>query len=299
MAIVASVVLTAIWVAAAVSCSRQANAVQSHGGRDMRQRAEEWRWITLPFRYLLERGKVWDKLQPFLAEIHGKLLILNGSSWSIEATRQYISTAVGYGYAALWGGGLLSLLSGENGVLYMGVLIGIIVPLARLREVSRKVERRKQDILLLLPDLLSKLLLLLGAGETVQRALIRCMTQTEGADPADPNSTPHPLVVEMRRMNEALRNGESFAAAIESFSRRCAVQEVSLFTTTLLLNYRRGGDKLALSLKELVYTLWEKRKAIARTRGEEASSKLVFPLVGIFIVLMVVVASPAMLLMAG
>jgi len=63
----------------------------------------------------------------------------------------------------------------------------------------------------------------------------------------------------------------------------------------MLLNYRRGGDKLVLSLKELTYTLWEKRKAIARTRGEEASSKLIFPVVGIFVVLMILVASPAML----
>jgi tight adherence protein C len=85
---------------------------------------------------------------------------------------------------------------------------------------------------------------------------------------------------------------------MERFNRSCAVQEVSIFTTVLLLNYRRGGEHFVLALRELSYTLWEKRKAIARTRGEEASSKLVFPLVGILLVLMILVAAPAVLLMS-
>jgi tight adherence protein C len=168
----------------------------------------------------------------------------------------------------------------------------VVLPAAKWRDTAGKVERRKQDILLSLPDVLSKLMLLLGAGETVQRALIRC------ADRKDPSQS-GPLMGELRRANEAIRNGESFASAMEAFSRRCAVQEVSLFTTTLLLNYRRGGERLVLSLKELSYSLWEKRKSVARSRGEEASSKLVFPLVGVFLILMILVASPAILLMRG
>ena len=137
-------------------------------------------------------------------------------------------------------------------------------------------------------------MLLLGAGETVQRALIRCTDRREDKDKRD-----NTLLIELRRANEEVRNGQSFSAAMEAFSRRCAVQEVSLFTTTILLNYRRGGDRLVLSLKELSYSLWEKRKAVARSRGEEASSKLVFPLVGIFLILMALVASPAILMMGG
>ncbi|RAP77062.1 type II secretion system protein [Paenibacillus montanisoli] len=233
-----------------------------------------------------------QRMQPYLASLHGRLFLLNGRSWTVEDTARFVALTVGTGYLAACAGAWLSVLSDEQALLYIGLLLGFILPAAKWRDTAAKVERRKQDILLLLPEVISKLMLLLGAGETVQRALVRASERKD-------EKAASPLMVELRKANEAVRNGESFAAALETVSRRCAVQEVSLFTTTLLLNYRRGGDQLVLSLKELSYSLWEKRKSVARARGEEASSKLVFPLVGLFIVLMALVASPAILMMGG
>lgn len=250
------------------------------------------RLVASPIRYLLEQSGLLNRIQPFLASLHGRLFILNGRSWTVDATDGFVAMSIGTGYAAACAGAWLSVLSKEQTLLYIGMLLGILLPAAKWRDTATKVERRKQDILLLLPEVISKLMLLLGAGETLQRALVRA-----GERKDEKGGTP--LFIELRKVNEAVRNGESFAAAMETLSRRCGVQEVSLFTTTLLLNYRRGGDQLVLSLKELSYSLWEKRKAVARARGEEASSKLVFPLVGIFMVLMVLVASPAILMMRG
>jgi tight adherence protein C len=223
--------------------------------------------------------------------LHGKLFILTGGAWTVEATRQYAAFVIGCGYSAALAGAWLAVLSGERLLLAIGALLAAVIPAAKWRDAGSRVHRRKQDIVLALPELLDKLMLLIGAGETVQRALARCAERRSAAE--------DPLLRELRRAVEEVRNGDSFAAAMEAFSRRCAVQEVSVFTTTLLLNYRRGGDRLALSLKELSYTLWEKRKVVARTRGEEASSKLVFPLVMVFLILMVLVASPAVLMLGG
>ncbi len=281
--LIVSMGLTAIWSAAFARC-------ELRGGRIRLSPAE--RFGGRPFRYLLEKSGLMQRIQPFLASLHGRLYLLSGRSWTVEDTAGFVASALGTGYLAVCAGAWLSVLSGEQALLYLGLLLGIILPAAKWRDTAAKVERRKQDILLLLPEVISKLMLLLGAGETLQRALIRASERKD-------EKAGSPLIVELRKANEAVRNGESFAAAMEMLSRRCAVQEVSLFTTTLLLNYRRGGDRLSLSLKELTYSLWEKRKAVARARGEEASSKLVFPLVGLFIVLMALVASPAILMMGG
>ncbi|QHT62790.1 type II secretion system F family protein [Paenibacillus lycopersici] len=279
---VVGIALTAGWCIGA--------AISERAGQRGREAKE--RWLTAPFRQLLVRSGLLDRFQTQAAGLHGRLLLLNGRSWSAEASRGFVAETVGLGYLTAWGGAWLGVLSREPAMLAIGLLLGIVVPAAKWRDVEGKVRRRKQDIVLLLPELLNKLMLLLGAGETLQRALVRCAERGDGHDQ-------HPLLLELRRVNEAVRNGESFAAAMEQFSRRCGVQEVSVFTTTLLLNYRRGGDRLVLSLKELSYSMWEKRKAVVRARGEEASSKLVFPLVGIFFVLMVLVAAPAILLMRG
>lgn len=285
--------LSALWLVAIIasgkSSFRHGNMATGNASLDGKTSRQ---LLIRPFYLMLERIGFWDRLQPFMAGLHGKLATLGGSGWNVESTRVFAAHAVGTGYAALVGGVWLAAASGEPALLALGALIGAVLPAAKWKDVSAKVERRKQDMLLVLPEVLSKLMLLLGAGETMQRALQRCALVQSGRQPGA-------LIEELRRANEAIRNGESFAAAMEAFSKRCAVQEVSLFTTTLLLNYRRGGDRLALSLKELSYSLWEKRKSVARSRGEEASSKLVFPLVGIFLILMAIVASPAILLMGG
>lgn len=278
-------ILLVIWLGSIIHCERRG----VKGSRTVRRYEPIDRLVRFPFLFLLQRSGVMDRIQPFTASLHSKLLILHGGSWSVEMTNGYISGVSAAGYGAVCGAAWLSALSGEPVLLYIGMLLGLVIPAARWKDASSKVEKRKQDILLLLPEVTNKLMLLLGAGENIQRALLRC---GERADEKANN----PLLIELRKVNEAVRNGESFAAAMEVFSRRCAVQEVSVFTTTLLLNYRRGGDKLALSLKELSYAIWEKRKAVARARGEEASSKLVFPLVGVFFILMALVASPAILL---
>jgi tight adherence protein C len=108
-----------------------------------------------------------------------------------------------------------------------------------------------------------------------------------------PGKRDHPLYVEFRGLLTMLNNRTPFPQAIEWFARRCAVHEVSLFANALLLNYKRGGDELAGTLRTLNAQLWHTRKTALLTLGEEASSKLVFPMAVLFLTVMVIVAAPA------
>ncbi|MBB3112923.1 tight adherence protein C [Paenibacillus phyllosphaerae] len=279
--------LTVLWSGAVIK-AKSVQIGKAAGRKGKGELAKQL--MTLPSRYVLEKYGLFDRIQSQLSGLHGQLTSLHGVKWTVEDSKLYVAAAVGYGYAAACGGAWLSVAGQESAFMLIGFVLAVVLPLAKWRDAASKAATRKQDMLLALPELLSKLMLLLGAGETVQGALMRCAVRP-------PEDRANPLQEELAKTCDAIRNGESFSVAIEGFSRRCAVQEVSLFTTTLLLNYRRGGDKLVLSLKELSYSLWEKRKSVARSRGEEASSKLVFPLVGIFVLLMILVASPAVLLM--
>ncbi|WP_127530561.1 type II secretion system F family protein [Paenibacillus kobensis] len=255
---------------------------------------------------VMDRLGIQERFQLPLAAMHGKLVVLRGRGWSLSDTERYAAFSVGAGWAVWTGGTAMAALAKEPAMLLLSGVIGLLLPVMKLREPAQLAERRRQNIVLALPDLLGKLMLLVGAGETVQRALVRCWSgQASGEERAlaqegarrkrkGPDQSLHE---EWGRMVRALENGESFAAAVESFSRRCAVQEVSMFATVMLLHHRKGGDQFALALRELSYSLWEKRKATARMRGEEASSKLVFPLAAIFGLLMIAVAAPAILMM--
>ncbi|WP_260405582.1 type II secretion system F family protein [Paenibacillus sp. 598K] len=268
--------------------------VRAQRGGARRKRKEPLVWhLTLPWLAAAERFGVWDQLQSPLTIMHSRLLILNGERHSFDDTKQELALAVAYGYAALTVAALMAWQSGEPMLLAVGAVIAGVLPAAKLRDQKTRLHRRKQQVLLAMPELISQLMLLIGAGETIQRALLRCQ-----ASHVREASAGHPLYAELTRLCHDMHNGVAFHVALEGFSKRCAVQEVAMFTTNLLLNYRRGGDRLRLSLRELSYSLWEKRKSVSRTLGEEASSKLVFPLVVIFLVLMVIVASPAVLMMS-
>nr|WP_249436112.1 type II secretion system F family protein [Paenibacillus sp. Marseille-Q4541] len=140
-----------------------------------------------------------------------------------------------------------------------------------------------------LPEFLNKVVLLVGAGETVQKAIIHCTERKQGSE--------HPLYLELGQMIAEWNSGYSFQQAFEQFSKRCGIQEVSIFTTTVLLNFRRGGNDFVLYLRDLSRVLWEKRKSLSRTKGEQASSKLVFPMVLIFLVIVIMVGAPSFMMM--
>lgn len=215
-----------------------------------------------------------------------------GIHLSGERSVLYVGEMAGYIWLLLTGGCILAACNGGSLTwLSLGILLAIVLPVALFRDLQKKVHEREQDILMELPELLNKIVLLVGAGETVQRAIIRCVQRKQE------NAAEHPLYRELLQMVSEMETGYSFQQALESFSKRCGVQEVSVFTTTVLLNFRRGGSEFGLALRDLSRTLWDKRKAVSRMRGEQASSKMVFPMVMIFVIVMILVGTPAFMMM--
>lgn len=213
-----------------------------------------------------------------------------GLNFSGERTLLFLGEMLSRFWLLAAAGCLLALISGEPAALTLGLTLSVIVPAAMVKELHEQAKRREQQIVMELPELLNGLVLLVGAGETVQRAIIRCAESYSGGNK-------HPLYKELRHMIAEWEGGFSFQQALEHFSKRCAVQEAALFTTAILLNHRRGGSDFALALRDLSRQLWEKRKALGRTRGEQASAKLVFPMVIIFLIVIILVGAPALMMM--
>ncbi|TFE28203.1 type II secretion system F family protein [Cohnella luojiensis] len=242
-----------------------------------------------PFVVMLRIRPVHERLHPLLHKQRLSLSLLNGGDSSLGLLIAWTAESIGLSYIALTITSLLALMSGNPGLLLMGFIIACCLPVLRTKELFGKVNRRRQEIVMELPELLSKLLLMVNAGENVMRALTRILEQKKGSK--------HPLYVELMAAIEMMKRGESLSLALEEMGRRCAVPEVKLFATTLLINARRGGDDFVPALRELTRQMWDKRKAIARTLGEQASSRLAFPLTLVFLLIMVLVGAPAMFMM--
>lgn len=221
--------------------------------------------------------------------IHLKLYKLNSSEHTQVKTQLFIAKLFVMGQLLIISFNLLAFLKNDPPIIFIGLVFTVIVVVYKYLSLDKELLKRKRECISELPFFIHSLVLLINAGESIQRAFIR-VTKSYALLPD--SFIKQQLV---KTMNE-LENGISFITALESLNQRVAVHEVSIFTTTLILNVRRGGKDLALILENIANDFWTRRVNEARVIGEEASSKLVFPMLLIFIVVIMVLATPAILI---
>lgn len=261
------------------------------GCREMKMDGLRLQLIAPPMLFLLEKLRVSQRFPVFFFKIQRSVQKISGDKRGGEYTLLFLAEMLSYGWLILIVGGSFSLLlEGDPTVIIFAGFLAVLIPMALVRDLHQKVVKREREIILELPELLNKIVLLVGAGLTVQQAIKRCLERKTGEEH-------HPLYRELFRMQREWGGGYSFHQAMEGVSKRLGVQEVSAFVTSVLLNYRRGGNDFVLALMDLSHTLWERRKAVSKTLGEQASSKLVFPMLLLFLIIVVMVGAPALMIM--
>lgn len=169
----------------------------------------------------------------------------------------------------------------------ISVLLALALPFLIDYSLNGKLKEREKLLLLQFPAFGSKLVLLLGAGMTVSKAIRRIVVES-------PQNT-----VLMTELSEMLRNIEAGAAetaAYEEFARRCHVKEINRFVSVLVQSIQKSGHGTAMALSLQVQECWNARKDMAKTLGQEASTKLVFPLMLMMLSILFMVGGPALLM---
>ncbi|MCQ4086753.1 type II secretion system F family protein [Saccharibacillus sp. JS10] len=244
----------------------------------------------LPFMLvLIEKMRIAARFPIFFHKLQSSVQRGEGLRDSAERTMLFMAQMLLYAMLLLVFGCVMAIVNGGSLIwLVIGLGLAILLPFALIKDLASKVKEREEKILMELPEMLNQIVLLVGAGETVQQAIVHYAQQKE--------SSTHPLHRELNKMSQQWRSGDPFHQAFEQFGKRCGVQEATVFVTTVLLNHKRGGGEFAMALRELSRSLWEKRKALGRIQGEKASSKMVFPMVLILLVVMLMVGGPAMMM---
>ena len=103
------------------------------------------------------------------------------------------------------------------------------------------------------------------------------------------------FLVSSARLADQTRLMEEEQEAYERFGRRCRLQCYTRFSTLLVRNLRKGNDELLRILSDEAAAAFEKRKALARQKGEEAGTKLLLPMMLMLGVTLVMIMIPAYL----
>jgi tight adherence protein C len=101
-----------------------------------------------------------------------------------------------------------------------------------------------------------------------------------------------PLYEELNKTYLEIKNGKPEMTAYEDFAKRCRVKEITKFIAAIIQNLRKGNGELVTLLKLQSNECWQLRKNLARRLGEEASTKLVLPLMIMFVGILIIVILP-------
>jgi tight adherence protein C len=185
---------------------------------------------------------------------------------------------------------IIALIGVGSGVdrtyIIFSVLFLISIVILHDRELDKKIRRRRLSIQLDFPDFLNKLALMVNAGLTIRKAWEKI--DRENVKDSD-------FYKEVKFVIIEIKSGKPELKAYEDFARRCRTAEVARFITVVLQNIKKGNAELVSILRILSNESWEIRKNTARKLGEEASTKMVIPLMLIFVAILVILATPAIL----
>ena len=139
------------------------------------------------------------------------------------------------------------------------------------------------------PEIVNKLALYMGAGMTIRNAFIKM-----GEDYKKYRKERRRYVYEeiLITCNE-LQSGRSEMDAYDHFGKRCQDSVYMKLCTLLTQNIRKGSNDLLHMLRQEADNAFAERKSLAKKLGEEAGTKLLFPMIMMLCIVMVIIMIPA------
>lgn len=156
-------------------------------------------------------------------------------------------------------------------------LLSVILFFLKDKDLHDQVEKQKEIYRLQYPDIVHKLVLYLGAGVSIRGSFKMLAEDYEAA----------------RFVCRELEAGVTEAVAYDRFGKRTGVQEYMRFGTLLVQNLKKGNSTLLSRLEEEAYKSSLDRVQAAKKMGEEAATKLLFPMMLLLACVMLMIMVPA------
>ncbi|MBR5508466.1 MAG: type II secretion system F family protein [Lachnospiraceae bacterium] len=210
-----------------------------------------------------------------IAEVQGKkyaeyyYYIINGAKWT-------------YGLTVLIFFSILSALGGSAMSLFLGIALAGLVMWYMEEVMNDQLTERRDELLSDLPQMLSKMTLLVNSGMIMREAWAKVAF---GGN--------RELYKEMQLTVKEMQNGVSDLDAYRNFADRCAIKEIRRFSSTMIQNMQKGNAEISYFLREMSDEMWEEKKHLVKRKGEAANSKLLMPIGMIFVGILVMIIVPA------
>lgn len=174
------------------------------------------------------------------------------------------------------------------------VLLPLLVVAAKHQEKEKERKERERVFLEGYPRLITKLTLYVGAGMSLRGAWERIGSEYRDRTGREKKN---PVYEEVLVLTGELRNGKSEAGVYEAFGRRVGLKPYLRCAALLISQLQKGSGGLREGLEAEVRLAWELHREQAEKKGEEAQTKLLFPMMGMLFLVLAIVMLPAFLSM--
>ena len=175
---------------------------------------------------------------------------------------------------------------------FLGVTVAVLLCLKEKSDCKKAEEDRKNQLLMDHSEMLSRLIIFLGAGMSIRTAWDKIAEDYKRAV-KEGRSEKHYVYEEMYITSSRLKSGISEAKAFAEFGTRCGLQQYMKLSGLLEQNRKNGSKNLRETLRLEMADAFEQRKHQARRMGEKAGTKLLIPLFLLLGVVMVMIMVPA------
>lgn len=179
-------------------------------------------------------------------------------------------------------------------ILLLGLLLAGMLPLVEQSRDREKQKKRDFQMKSEYPNVVSSLALLLGCGMTLQGAWNKIAYSYEKK--RHNNTNLHCFVYEeMLITSREIESGMGEERAYERFGERCKIADYRRLGSILAQNLRKGTRGIVELLETEAENAFEVRKSTAKKYGEEAGTKLLFPMMLMLGIVMMILIIPAVL----
>ena len=147
--------------------------------------------------------------------------------------------------------------------------------------VNSKLKKRRELLINEFPDVVAELALLINAGMIMKEAWRKVADNGNGE-----------IHKFMKQAVIEIDNGSSEIEAYNNFGINCMVPEIRKFTSTMVQGLTKGNNEFSEMLKQQNNEIWIQRQNHVRQIGEKAASKLLIPILIMFIGVLIMIIVP-------
>lgn len=174
----------------------------------------------------------------------------------------------------------------------LGIIGAVILWLMMDRALDDKVKKRNNQMLLDYPEIINKFSLLVNAGMTIKQAWSKISEDYKQSNRTNKRQMRYAYEEMLLTLNE-LRLGISEVNAYEEFGQRTGLMPYMKFSSMLVQNLKKGNRNMIEILKQEAREALHERKETTKRLGEEASTKLLGPMMIMLLIILVIILVPA------